>query len=384
MSSTISRPQPTNVFCTNWNATPSSITPKFGKLCAHPLQSLNLTPFSIDYFGDHSRLVITIPGLGHETVAADGQYSLRQSLFDQGFYWPGWGGSIKSIEFTGSADRTFPGPGKSTVLQPDGSLQISGQNLPFLVIEVADTESYRHARTKARNFLMGSKGKIRFVILIDLMRKTPNEMVNTPLVKAEPGSDEPNAPEESSRTQPFLEGNKRAAQDNDDDNESPEITKRARTASPAPQSPILPVVLPPAPYSRATVTVFTTSVIDHPKLTAKRLRTMDTLIDAAECWPSMPAQDVCFTFSWDDMNVKDYPVELRNCKFTVRFEWLHETMERKFGLFQGFPTMQDDSSDMVYESDTEPDSEEERERLWAVEEKVDSGKVESDDSWKSG
>lgn len=43
--------------------------------------------------------------------------------------------------------------------------------------------------------------------------------------------------------------------------------------------------------------------------------------------------------------------------------------------------MEDDSSDMVYEVESEPDSGDaavEGERVWAVEAKVDSGKVESD------
>lgn len=39
------------------------------------------------------------------------------------------------------------------------------------------------------------------------------------------------------------------------------------------------------------------------------------------------------------MNVTNYPAELRDCKFTVRFEWLYEAMQRKFGVYQGFPTM---------------------------------------------
>lgn len=242
---------------------------------------------------------------------------------------------------------------------------------------------------------MGSKGKIRFVILVDLMRKTRKEMMNTPLLNDGPGSDEgvgyleesgggPCDTGESSHPQPFPEGNKRAAQDNDD--VSSGVTKRTRTASPAPpQSPTLPLLLPPAPYSRATVTVLTTHLIDHPKSKGKKLRTMDTLIDAAECWPTIPAQDVCFSFSWGDMNVTNYPAELRDCLYTIRFEWLNEVLQRQYGGFQGFPTMRDDSDDVEYEVESEPNSGDaaiEEERLWAVDGNVDSGKVESDDSWK--
>lgn len=302
---------------------------------------------------------------------------MRQSLFDQGFYWPEWGGKIDRIEYTGSANRTLTRPGQNpSIFQPDGSLKIAGLNLPFLIIEVADTESYKHARTKSKKFLMGSKGKTRFVILIDLVRKSRKEM-DEMVLNDGPESDDPGEPLPA---QLFPEGNKRAAQGDDN---SPGINKRTRTTSPQ-HSPTLPPLLPRAPYSRATATVLTTRIIDHPRLKGQKLRTMDKLIDAAECWPAMPAQDVCFSFSWDDMNVANYPAELQDRKFTVRFEWLNELLQSHFGVLRGLPTMLDDTGDVVYDDESE-DSEDaaiERERLWAVEANVESGKVESDDSWK--
>ncbi|KAL0631348.1 hypothetical protein Q9L58_009794 [Maublancomyces gigas] len=306
---------------------------------------------------------------------------------DQCFYWPGWGGSIDCVQFTGSADRRFTGPDrKSTILQPANH----GTGAP-----VPSRRSGRCRKLPACTYQ--GQGKIRFVILIELTRKTRKEMVDTSLLKAGPepggGVDHLGEPKggpsdtwELSRAQPFL-GNKRAAQDRDDNDAAPGITKKPRTSSPPSQSPTLPLLPPPALYSRATVAVLTTSVINHPKLKGNKLRTMDTLIDAAECWPSMLVQDVCFGFSWDDMHMKNYPEELRDCRFTVRFDWLNETLQRKFGVFQGFPGVEDDSGDMVYEVGNEPDSEDaamERERMSAVEAKVDSGRVESDDGWKLG
>lgn len=359
---------------------------------------------SIDYFGDISKLVITIPSRAHELVAVNAQYYVRQFLFDQGFYWPQWGGSIDRIEFTGSADRKMPRAGQNpSVFQPDGSLNLAGVDLPFLIIEVADTESYKHARTKSRKFLMGSKGRTRFVILVDLIRKTSKEMQEPAFMEGPesedgpesddgPGSDdgpksdegpefdELGTPEISLPAQPCPESNKRAAQD---DGDSPGINKRTRTLSPEPpESPTLPPLQPPTPYSRATVTVLTTRVIIAPN--GNKVRTMKKLIDEAECWPTMPAQDVCFSFSWDDMNVEDYPAELRGCTYTIRFEWLNGLLHRHFGVFEGVPRIRADSDDVEDEVD-ELDSEDvamETERLWAVEAKVDSGKIESDDSWK--
>lgn len=296
---------------------------------------------------------------------------------------------IDRIECTGSADRKLTRAGHNpSLFQPDGSLNLAGVDLPFLIIEVADTESYKHARTKSKSFLMGSKGQTRFVILIDLIRKSAKEMKEAALVKPEsddgPGSDD-GLDGASLSAQPFPEGNKRAAQDHTD---LPGTNKRTRTASPEhpPPSPTLPPLPRLTPYSRATVTVLTTRIIANPNRKGRKLLKIFKLIDEAECWPAMPAQDVCFTFSWEDMDMEDYPVELRDCKFTIRFEWLNELLQRHFGVFKSVPRARDHTGDdLVDEDESELDEEDvamERERLWAVEAKVDSGKVESDDSWK--
>lgn len=142
---------------------------------------------SIDDFGDISKLVITIPSNAHELVAVNAQYHMRQSLFDQGFCWPNW--SIYSIQCTGSADRELARTGHNpSVLQPDGSIKIAGLDVPFLIIEVADTESQKHARTKSGKLLMGSKGRTRFVVLVDLICKTAEEM-KKPALREGPESD---------------------------------------------------------------------------------------------------------------------------------------------------------------------------------------------------
>lgn len=82
--------------------------------------------------------------------------------------------------------------------------------------------------------------------------------------------------------------------------------------------------------------------------------------------------------------MEDYPVELRDRKFTIGFEWLNQLLQMHFRARQGVPRMRD-LGNVVYEDESEQDSEDaanEMERLWAVEGKVGSGKVESDDSWK--
>lgn len=87
---------------------------------------------------------MTLAGESHEAVAANPQNQLRQSQFDQGFQRPQWGDRINGIRLMGTADRKLMcGAGQNpTVFQPNGSLKIAGLDLPFFIIEIADTESY--------------------------------------------------------------------------------------------------------------------------------------------------------------------------------------------------------------------------------------------------
>lgn len=151
------------------------------------------------------------------------------------------------------------------MFQPEGSLKIAGLDLPFLIIQVADTESYKHARTTSGRFLMGSKGKTCFVILIDLMRKTAKDMKDS----------EPNGLESRGQGSFYPLSRSRRVINGlpPDSNNWPEINKRTRTASPAPAplstsppSPTLPPLLPVSTHSHTTVTVLTTCIMDHPEV----------------------------------------------------------------------------------------------------------------------
>lgn len=376
----------------------------------------------MDYFGDSALFIITLPGTTHELVAWDSQNQLRQTLFEQGFYWPAWGNDLGSIIPAGTSSIEPKPHGSSTsksAFQPDGSLQINGLKYPFLVIEVADTEGYRHARTKANELLMGSKGKIRFAIIIDLVRKTAKQIqeeatpVSADTESVDTGADDTENDENQSevtfeveRAHPIRSApsTKRMAQDLVDDGLDlvPSKKRRASSASPSPPrsdsgscigssdttpvSPTLPPMAPPSRYARATVTVITTRLVPHSKFPTKQARILKTLIDEAECWPTAPGPDVVFRFTWEDMNTKDYPAELQGRVFSVSFDWLHKVLESYFRGLNVVPDMDSDDEDDVLpdmaQQEDEYEEEDLRELEHALEARVSSGKVESDDSWR--
>lgn len=68
--------------------------------------------------------------------------------------------------------------GKVWYVQPDAGLQLAQSNTLFLVIEVADPESYVHVMDKMWRYLLYYGGKVRFVTIIDLAKESPNTNVD--------------------------------------------------------------------------------------------------------------------------------------------------------------------------------------------------------------
>lgn len=348
----------------------------------------------INYFGHRSLLTITIPGQPHEFVAVNSQIFIRQALFDQGFYWPSWGDDIERVQYTGAADCNVGDKENQSWLQPDGSLVISGSDMPFMVIEVADSETYEHARAKASTLLKRSKGSIRFVIIINLIRVTAREAgMESAAQVGQRDKPEPEITTLGDESSGRLILNKRAARDSDPLIE-PESTKKLRgeyehtppvasapetETSPKetpPSSPHLPPLLPTS-YSCATVTVLTSTLTPHPKLPGKRQRSITTLVDTAKCWPAFPGPESTFSFSWDDINVAEYPAEMKGRTFTISWGWLHTLLTKRFTAHENVPKGMVDGDDVVEGSSEETGVVDDG---WE-EERISSGRVESDDTW---
>lgn len=248
-----------------------------------------------------------------------------------------------------------------------------------MIIEVADTEGYQHVRRKAGRFLTRSKGKVRFVIIVDFERKRSRRSEKDsrePGPRSDDGEDDGSVgrveaqpadvdgdPNKPSGAGTLVAPGKRVAPDCSSDC-GYILKKRARvdsaillSTSPAhgpelaDSDPPNSHTLPPAPYihySCARVTVLSTKLITHPNLMNKKTRVISTLLDAAECWPCVPGPEVAFRFTWDDMNVTDYPAELRGREFTISFEWLHVLLKGHFGVKEDLPNVEsDDECDVV-------------------------------------
>lgn len=332
----------------------------------------------INYYSDQGLIIITLPGLPHELMA-NFDNAMMQSLVLQGFLWPGWGsqwlGSCRTARISLSHGRTL------RKIEPDGGLQILSQTLPFLLVEVADSQEYGDVLKKASWVLRHSNGKIRFAVLIKLVGKSVKErreemnrgkrvlsdMDEGPMdtIKrarthgsnslSSVGSPQPTSGcFESTGTSQHVPGSSPPAEIHSDSSDlssvasanftgdqylglptanppptlAPDSDVDSATSSDAtpatgdPSSPSSPTIPfnPRAAFSSAFVTVLGTT------LTGTR-RNVTTLLDCIEFWPRRPGPDDVFTFGWEDMPAPRFPDVMRGRTFKVGFEELHQTLD---------------------------------------------------------
>lgn len=95
---------------------------------------------------------------------------MQRSLVAHGFLWPGWGPVW--LGSSGATTISLTKRKQIRTLQPDGGLQVLCQTLPFLIVEVANSQDYGEVLQQASWVLESSRGKIRFAIVIKLVNGT--------------------------------------------------------------------------------------------------------------------------------------------------------------------------------------------------------------------
>lgn len=228
-------------------------------------------------------------------------HDLHAMLFGQGFAWPAWGTDLDHVLKSGTTGFELVHRGRIERVQLDGGLQLAGSKMPFLVVEVADSEGYAHAFEKGRRYLLHSQGLIRFVI-IKLVR---GRVAATP-EEGDSGGGESSGQQQSSPPYRRVGSNKRVA----GNHSRQTLGKKARTttlegppsdsetvrnppteshrdqASPGSQDPPGSQALPPNPrdiYSSGLVTVLGTKFVTTAD---KKKRVLVHLVDTAEFWPT--------------------------------------------------------------------------------------------------
>lgn len=152
----------------------------------HPIPRLN-------YDGDSETMFVSCPSLGHEITAQFPQRVAAILNADASFFGDHKddrefniysAGSTRKSPFSPSVmDRYSRCPtavkytsrtGKRCLREPDGSICMGGE-VAFLVCEVADTQPRKDLLARVHDYIIGTEGAVRIVVLVKLERlKAPN------------------------------------------------------------------------------------------------------------------------------------------------------------------------------------------------------------------
>lgn len=118
-----------------------------------------------------------MPSKAHEILANFGRL-MAQQLWDSNFLPKPYGqDQIKQI---GSAiiplqwEDTAEGVTRSRKAQPDASIALFHPDAPFLVLEVAVSQLEKNVMKKAQDYILGSAGKVKFVVIILVDKARPD------------------------------------------------------------------------------------------------------------------------------------------------------------------------------------------------------------------
>ncbi|KAL0630645.1 hypothetical protein Q9L58_010507 [Maublancomyces gigas] len=129
----------------------------------------------LHYDADAKTLVITCPTFGHEILTAFPPEALGIINANNKEFYGGWKSDCRyHIVSSGSADIPFKARnGGSSIRQPDASLRLVTAEIPFLVCEMADSQSPQELKQRVQEYIIGTGGKVKIVIFIKLERTRP-------------------------------------------------------------------------------------------------------------------------------------------------------------------------------------------------------------------
>ncbi|KAF8533553.1 hypothetical protein BDD12DRAFT_864657 [Trichophaea hybrida] len=132
-----------------------------------------------NYNGAEEVIILEIPGAGHEgpcSIINHIQDQLRQQQFTKDTS----GSIVAKLQPSFAPTIVLNYLGSAFSQTPDGGILNEGfEQFPWLIVEVANTQTYAEALDKIYAYLLGSGGRIAFGIIIDLIRPTAKKQPKT-------------------------------------------------------------------------------------------------------------------------------------------------------------------------------------------------------------
>ncbi|KAA8894936.1 hypothetical protein FN846DRAFT_971916 [Sphaerosporella brunnea] len=304
--------------------------------------------------------VLSVPSLAHERLTHNFGDECLQALREQGFWLDGW--DKRFVHYSGSCPVDCRYGSLSYKLEPDASLVFQGDEIPWLVIEVATSERAVHVQEKVRPYLLGTRGAVKYLVVIHLrdrdcyrqeIMQPKREMRFRALVKAEI----------KRLTVKGSFDTLRAIRDHAERN-----VRRRQTLDPEQEdAEDLAILSRSDHFIHATVSCYTWAISNLPD--GRKQAQLDTLVHEEPVWPSPPRGGAAFTIRWKDFDGVELPDDKKDTEIRVPFVELHRCIEgihdtSGSGLLRAFPddiefaplTPPDMSSDIEEDADDSTDS----------------------------
>ncbi|KAL0632704.1 hypothetical protein Q9L58_008425 [Maublancomyces gigas] len=168
----------------------------------------------LHYDGDARVLTITCPTPAHEITSGFPSEALAVINASDMEFYGGWKNDSRyhivpsrwttvTLKSRGGADSTR---------QPDACLQLLSADIPFLVCEVVDTQSRKELKRCVQEYIIGTGGTVKIVVLVRLERDKPrskrkrdDDDTGVQLDGPATPNHEPKADNETTSTEPELD-----------------------------------------------------------------------------------------------------------------------------------------------------------------------------------
>ncbi|KAF8241343.1 hypothetical protein K440DRAFT_255560 [Wilcoxina mikolae CBS 423.85] len=237
--------------------------------------------------------MVTWPELPHETNI-EFISSLKEQLIQSGFLWPQE--NTHSLQSVGAARIPITGNLNHTSRQPDMALCFAGNEIPWLVSEVANSQSWKRVYDKVWDYCIGTRGNVRFVMIIKLW-KVDNKNKYPNLSRFERIM----MPEDSYSVHDI------------------DPTDPSRLVQIAPSDTTLKYT-----YQSADVSIYKT--ITPPIEDGRRVLDFEPVFEHQQVWPTWP--EFVWTIRTRDINYEpgEIPLGHTEDEFHIRFHWLYNRM----------------------------------------------------------
>ncbi|KAA8895881.1 hypothetical protein FN846DRAFT_911266 [Sphaerosporella brunnea] len=257
--------------------------------------------------------VMPAPSSVHEIIARFIISEIMAALQSPSFLPASWPRTV--IRSRGRASVSCRYGGERSELMPDGSLAFKNYEVPWLVVEVADSESAAHIQEKMSTYLRGTLGAICYGVCLNMLTSV---QFNRDIVQ----------PKQHSRRKAMVKaeirrlhnagegGSKVSVKENAERN----IARRLHKQPDLLRDPEDDLILQrPGKYVLATISVFASELITLPDGTLQCRITSP--VPPTPIWPQQSVDG--FSVRWKDINHPYLPEEMLLTEAFVSFDRLH-------------------------------------------------------------